>query len=183
MLRNNILSTAVDYNYGAADSYYYHLEQQRALVDDMHFRVTSGGYPGYYYNPHYAYDYGYGYPGYGYAHHGAHGSVEQTTTVKQDYGNHGHVYAPIAVETTEAADELSAGEIAGIVIGSVVGFLLLLFLLCIAMNSMGRSKRAPQMAHYPPPYYNTNASDVTGTMSDAPDIMDMSGKKPAQKPM
>jgi hypothetical protein len=79
----------------------------------------------------------------------------------------------VQAEIGEDENELSAGEIAGIVIGSVVGCLLLL-LLCAMARNMGRSRAPPQypMRNMPPSHPDTSMAD----MSDAPDIMDYSGK-------
>lgn len=177
----------LDHNNADIDAYYYHIEQQKNLLDDMHYRVMSGGHTGYYYNPYYAnsnYPYNtgivdgyYGYSPYGTAHtyvgsvgHGVHSPANADS----------HVHAA----DEEEVDELSAGEIAGIVIGSVAGFLLLVLLACLCMQMRRRnmSNMPPQGMQgmgAMPPNMNTSMSDATGNQSDAPDILDYTGgKKP-----
>lgn len=119
-------ATMVDgvHPYGDVNSYYYHLEQQRSLIDDLHYRVQHGDYyNGYYYNPYY----NNGYNPYGYG-----------NTVVTDVNSVQGVHNAIP-DTDVEEDELSTGAIAGIVIGSVVGFLLILAIIC-AVCGAGRSR-------------------------------------------
>lgn len=148
MKHENVLKTnmhAIDggllHGYGDIDSYYYHLEQQRSLVDDLHFRVAQGGVYGYHYNPYY------GYGHYPYANYPYSESYEHNVKYEQEWGNPylnavlNQPADPVVEEAEEdVAPELTPGEIAGIVIGSVVGCLLLLLLCALARNNMGRSR-------------------------------------------
>lgn len=149
----------------------------------------AGGHTGYYYNPYNAgWDYPYGvsqgagtYDGYyGYSPYGA--AHNYVGTVSNAYTSGPVVETPADEEVVE---ELTAGEIAGIVIGSIVGFLLLVLLACLCMRNMRdrRNNMPPEMMgmeHMPPPgHMNTSMSDAAGNASDAPDILDYTGgKKP-----
>lgn len=148
MKHENVLKTnmhAIDgglmHGYGDIDSYYYHLEQQRGLVDDLHFRVANGAHYGYHYNPYY------GYGHYPYANYPYSESYEHNVKYEQEWGNpylnavlNQPAAAPVEEAEEDVAPELTPGEIAGIVIGSVVGCLLLLLLCALARNNMGRSR-------------------------------------------
>jgi hypothetical protein len=176
-LKTNINSIDMGgYGVGDINSYYHHIEAQRGLVDDLHYRVANGGYYGYHYNPYYGAGH-YPYASYPY------GSVYDQTLA---YTNPFYTTTVAGVSDPNATpvgegeeEELSAGEIAGIVIGSVVGCLLLLLLCALARNTMGRSRAPPQypMRNMPPSHPDTSVGDIT----DGPDIMDMSGKPPAGK--
>jgi hypothetical protein len=143
----------------------------------------SGGHTGYHYNPYNAgWDYPYGvshgtYDGYyGYSPYGA--AHTYVGTVSNAYGP--VVETPVVEE--EVAEELTSGEIAGIVIGSVIGFLLLVLLACLCMRNR-RNNMPPEMmgmGQMPPPgHMNTSMSDAGGNATDAPDILDYTGgKKP-----
>lgn len=170
-MKAQLLGPGAGHLYGDVNSYYYHLEQQRNLIDDMHYRVQKGNHLGYYYNPYTDYGLygGYaGYPGYGGAYpygYQASASAEQSMKHTIEYGNG----FPTVETTTEAPAEeeeegLSAGAIAGIVIGSVVGFLLLLALIFFACFGGGRSRQMPP----PPAYYNQGMNATDGNMSDGP---------------
>lgn len=144
VLKTNMLNVndGLLHGYGDIDSYYYHLEQQRSLVDDMHFRVSNGGTYGYHYNPYY------GAGHYPYANYPYSTSYEHSVKASQEYGWPQSTYTTTFEPLGGAADaavleeepELSPGEIAGIVIGSVVGCLLILLLCALARNAMGRSR-------------------------------------------
>lgn len=180
----NVLKTnmhAIDggllHGYGDIDSYYYHLEQQRTLVDDLHYRVSNGGYYGYHYNPYY------GAGHYPYANYPYSTSYEQNVKYQEEWGNPylSSVLAPPAAPEAAVEDEaeLTPGEIAGIVIGSVVGCLLILLLCALARNMMGRSREIPQ--HYPQMRMPPSHPDTSvGDMTDGPDILDYSGKAKPQ---
>jgi len=153
--KNMVVSDPHMAGVGNMDSYLYQMEQQRSMIDGLQYRVQHGGQYGYHYNPYYSNAYGYGdaYGAYGaYGAHGAHGahgaypgSVLSSTHVAYSDPN----ATPESVEGVDAAEELSAGEIAGIVIGSVVGLALLIALLYLCLNSGGRSRRMPPQQQMP----------------------------------
>lgn len=150
-LKSQLLDPTAAHLYGDVNSYYYHLEQQRNLIDDLHYRVNHGNHYGYYYNPYTDYGLYGGYGGYGYP-YGYAGSASEEYKHSVQYG-HGPVVPTIEVSEPAAEEEeegLSAGAIAGIVVGSVVGFLLLLAIIFFACMGGGRSRQMPP----PPAYYN-----------------------------
>jgi hypothetical protein len=130
VLKTNMLNVndGLLHGYGDINSYYYHLEQQRGIIDDIHLRVANGGRYGYHYNPYY------GAGHYPYAGFQQSTEYEHSIKASQEYGWPSPVaVAEPAAVTEDVAPGLSAGEIAGIVIGSVIGFLLILLLCAVLM--------------------------------------------------